>query len=394
MVLSFMKLLKLHLSIFLGKGLELMSEAIVSLNRIEEFLLLDELPSSRDGLNVSDNFPEDQKTLTANEQAGNAFWQTKDQSFKDKANKNEDKNNEQVSSAKDIGQSLVVCNLNYKINTQGEKNILSDVSFIAPRESLTIICGRVGSGKSTLLSAIAGEVKWSSGNVHRQGTLAYVTQVPWVFSGTVKENILFNEPYDPERYSTVVEACALKDDIELFPKKHDTLVGQRGVVLSGGQRARVSLARAVYSCADVYILDDPLSAVDQKVGDEIFGKCICGLLSDKIRVLVSQHRRYLQAADEIVILDNGHVVEKRKPQMCERDFSDNIVPNTSSGRFQAELEPIEKSKGLEIPDEDRAIGSVSFQLYWDYFKSGIHPRLLVAFVAFFLFTQRKLPYLY
>ena len=119
---------------------------------------------------------------------------------------------------------------------------------------------------------IAGEAncKWSSGNVHRQGTLAYATQVPWVFSGTVKENILFNEPYDPEWYLTVVEACALKKDIELFPNKYDTPVGQRGVVLSGGQKARVSLARAVYSCADVYLLDDPLSAVDQNIGDKIF----------------------------------------------------------------------------------------------------------------------------
>ena len=221
-----------------------------------------------------------------------------------------------------------------------------------------------------------------------------VTQVPWLFSGTIKENILFNEPYDPEWYSTVVEACALKKDIELFPNKHDTLVGQRGVVLSGGQKARVSLARAVYSCADVYLLDDPLSAVDQKVGDEIFRKCICGLLGDKIRVLVCHHRRYLQAADEIVIMDNGHVVEKSKAQKCEDDFGESTVPNTSSVGDLPDLHPpTEKPSdiaiGLDIPDEDRAVGGVSFRLYWNYFTSGIDPIFLVSLIALFLVTQRK-----
>ena len=234
----------------------------------------------------------------------------------------------------------------------------------------------------------------TKGTVHYPGTLAYVTQVPWLFSGTIKENILFNEPYDSEWYSTVVEACALKKDIELFPNKHDTLVGQRGVVLSGGQKARVSLARAVYSCADVYLLDDPLSAVDQNVGDEVFRKCICGLLGDKIRVLVCHHRRYLRAADEIVIIDNGHAVEKSKPQKCEDDIGKSIVPNTSSSGYLPELQPqtqksSDKAMGLDIPDEDRAVGGVSFRLYWNYFTSGIHPILFVSLIALFLLTQRK-----
>ena len=402
MLLSLMKQMKVYGSLYLGRGLPVLSEATVSFNRIEEFLILDELPVvSSDGFNVSDSLLEGKTILTRTEQHSAASPQKRKDLLPTSIHGNDNRKltnssaegREQMISRKS-NDSLEIYIATFKVNEEDEKSILFDVCFGTPRNSLTVVCGRVGSGKSTLLSAIAGEVNLTKGTVHYPGTLAYVTQVPWVFSGTIKENILFNEPYDPEWYSTVVEACALKKDIELFPNKHDTLVGQRGVVLSGGQKARVSLARAVYSCADVYLLDDPLSAVDQKVGDEIFRKCICGLLVDKIRVLVCHDRRYLQAADEIVIMDNGQVVEKRKPQKCEDDFGKSIVPNTSSGGYLPELQPqteksSDKAMGLDIPDEDRAVGGVSFRLYWNYFTSGIHPILLVSLIALFLLTQRK-----
>ncbi|XP_015779867.1 PREDICTED: multidrug resistance-associated protein 4-like [Acropora digitifera] len=400
MLLSLMKQMKVYGSLYLGRGLPLLSEATVSFNRIEEFLILDELPVvSSDGFNVSDSLLEGKTTLSRNEQHSAASPPKRKDLLQSSIYRNDNRKltnslaegREQMISRK-TNDSLDVCNATFKVNKEGEKDILFDVCFETPRNSLTVVCGRVGSGKSTLLSAIAGEVNLTKGTVHYPGTLAYVTQVPWLFSGTIKENILFNEPYDPKWYSTVVEACALKKDIELFPSKHDTLVGQRGIVLSGGQKARVSLARAVYSCADVYLLDDPLSAVDQKVGDEIFRKCICGLLGDKIRVLVCHHRRYLQAADEIVIMDNGQVVEKSKPQKCEDDFGESIVLNTSSGGYLPELQPqteksSDKAMGLDIPDEDRAVGGVSFRLYWNYFTSGIHPILFVSLIALFLLTQ-------
>ena len=401
MLLSLMKQMKKYVSLFLGRGLPVLSEARVSFNRIEEFLNLDELPVvSSDGFNVSDCLLERKTILSRNEQHSTSSPQKRKDLLQTSIHGNGNRTvtnseaevREQMNSRKN--DSLEVCNATFKVHEGDEKSILFDVCFETPRNSLTVVCGRVGSGKSTLLSAIAGEVNLRKGTVHYPGTLAYVTQVPWVFSGTIKENILFNEPYDPEWYSTVVDAVALKKDIELFPNKHDTLVGQRGVVLSGGQKARVSLARAVYSCADVYLLDDPLSAVDQKVGDEIFRKCICGLLGDKIRVLVCHHRRYLQAADEIVIMDNGQVMEKSKPQKSEDDFGESIVPNTSSGGYLLDLQPqteksSDKAMGLDIPDEDRAVGGVSFRLYWNYFTSGIHPILFVSLIALFLLTQRK-----
>ena len=137
------------------------------------------------------------------------------------------------------------------------------------------------SGKSTLLSAIAGEICEVSGTITFQGSFVYLPQTPWIFSGTIRENILFGQPHDETKYTRVIEACALTEDIHRFPDYDQTVVGERGEVLSGGQQARVSLARAVYADADLYLLDDPLSAVDFKVGQHIFETCIKDLLGDK-----------------------------------------------------------------------------------------------------------------
>lgn len=160
------------------------------------------------------------------------------------------------------------------------------------------------------MATIAGEVIKTSGSVVCLGTVAYVPQSAWVFSGTVRENVLFGEPYNEEWYTKVLEACALIEDINRFPSGDSTFVGEHGIVLSGGQLARVNLARAVYADADVYLLDDPLSAVDVRVGEHIFEQCICKLLRDKIKVLVTHEKRYMVAADQVVILDNGSVMKK------------------------------------------------------------------------------------
>ena len=401
MLLAFTKLLKASFLVYLNQGLRIAFEAIVSLNRIEEFLLLEELPSPRYGCDVSKTLRED--TLRSDESASNVCRKKNKHQLQRNTNGNKEKStNRSIAKDEEPGyfyketeDALVISSLSYKGTEETSRYVLYDVSFLVPRHSLTVLRGRVGSGKSTLLSAIAGQISLLSGTVKYPGTLAYVTQVPWVFSGTIKENILFSESYDPDWYSTVVEACALKDDIELFPDKHETIVGERGVVLSGGQKARVSLARAVYSCADVFVLDDPLSAVDQRVGDHIFEKCICDLLGRKIRLLVSHHSRYFKGADEIITLVNGRVLDKRRPQLEGTEYTEPVISYTPLGGYQAPSDPLDgqsaayRPRGMVIPAEDRAIGHVSFRLYWDYFTSGIHPVLLVMLIALFFLTQRK-----
>ena len=136
--------------------------------------------------------------------------------------------------------------------------VLRDVDFLAPPGQLTCVFGEVGSGKSSLLLAILGELVKDDGVVVADGTIAYVSQTPYIMNATVKENVLFGRPFDPVRYQTALTVSCLLPDIAIMPARDDTEIGERGINLSGGQRCRVSLARAVYRDADIYLLDDPL----------------------------------------------------------------------------------------------------------------------------------------
>ncbi|XP_028401399.1 multidrug resistance-associated protein 4-like [Dendronephthya gigantea] len=198
-----------------------------------------------------------------------------------------------------------------RINASWDKDrdeTLKEISFkVSPGELLMVI-GPVGSGKSSLLMALLYELPLTSGEVHMSRNIAYVSQSAWVFSGTLKENVLFGQTYDREKYHKVIKACALDKDIKDFHKGDQTLIGERGVTLSGGQRARVNLARALYYDADVYLMDDPLSAVDSIVGKHIFDECIRGLLKSKVCILVSHQLQYLKDSNSILCLQEGKVV--------------------------------------------------------------------------------------
>ena len=155
-------------------------------------------------------------------------------------------------------------------NYSSDRPALQNVSLQASSGQLIGITGPVGSGKTSLLMTILGEIPISSGQMSCTGKMAYVSQTPWVYSGTVRENVVFGMPFVEEKFNKIIEVCDLGKDLSRFPKRDLTEIGQRGVILSGGQRARVSLARAIYSDADIYLLDDPLSAVDAKVGKLLF----------------------------------------------------------------------------------------------------------------------------
>ena len=149
--------------------------------------------------------------------------------------------------------------------------VLNGVTFVVPSPGLVLVCGPVGSGKSSLLATIlGGELVLTNGFVKYCGTLAYVSDIPWVFPGTIRENILFGLPYDERLYAEIIRACQLEKDVSKFPQMDLALIGEHGATLSGGQRTRIALARAVYSQADIYLLDDPLSSLDVQVAESVF----------------------------------------------------------------------------------------------------------------------------
>ncbi|KFV57602.1 Canalicular multispecific organic anion transporter 1, partial [Tyto alba] len=189
--------------------------------------------------------------------------------------------------------------------------VIRDVTLDIAPGSLVAVVGAVGSGKSSLVSAMLGEMENIKGHINIQGSLAYVPQQAWIQNATLKDNILFGSELDEARYQQVIKACALLPDLELLPAGDQTEIGEKGINLSGGQKQRVSLARAVYSNADIYILDDPLSAVDAHVGKYLFKHVLGpkGLLQKKTRILVTHSISFLPQVDNIVVLVAGAVSE-------------------------------------------------------------------------------------
>lgn len=197
-------------------------------------------------------------------------------------------------------------------NRHEERNVLKDINFTAYKGELSCIVGRVGSGKSSMLQSMLGDLWKVKGTAEISGTVAYASQQTWILNATVKENIIFGYRYDPDFYEKTITACALMDDFAQLPDGDETVVGERGISLSGGQKARVSLARAVYARADIYLLDDVLSAVDSHVGRHIIDNVLGprGLLSSKTRILATNAITVLRRASYITHLQDGEITEK------------------------------------------------------------------------------------
>ncbi|XP_009124680.2 ABC transporter C family member 6 [Brassica rapa] len=186
---------------------------------------------------------------------------------------------------------------------------LREVSFEVSQGMNVAVCGTVGSGKSSLLSSILGEVPKISGTVKVYGRKAYVAQSPWIQSGKVEDNILFGKPMERDWYERVLEACCLNKDLELLPFHDQTVVGERGINLSGGQKQRIQIARALYQNADIYLFDDPFSAVDAHTGSHLFKEVILGILKDKTVIYVTHQVEFLPEADLILVMKEGKITQ-------------------------------------------------------------------------------------
>lgn len=307
---------------------------------------------------------------------------------------------------------------------------LKNINMKVMKNGLSAVVGMVGSGKSSLISALLGEMEKKNGAVNTDGTLAYVPQQAWIQNCTLRDNITFGKKFDPKLYDRVLFDCALKSDIAMLPGGDQTEIGEKGINLSGGQKQRVALARAVYNDAEVYLLDDPLSAVDSHVGKHIFDHVIGpnGCLAGKTRLLVTHGVSYLPFVDEIFVMNHGEITESGSyKQLLEQKgaFADFLVVHMNElDEDDEELEKLQEtlkaeepallsramsvrssnsskggsvrkrrvrresstksggSKNEPIPDaaniskqatliekEEAATGAVGFAVYWQYFKS-------------------------
>jgi len=221
---------------------------------------------------------------------------------------------------------------NFYWNRQDKRKrraILQDIHIQVRRGQLVAIVGSVGSGKTSILSALLGEMVDDLPPERKafvKGKVAYSPQIPWVINQTLRENILFGEEYNEERYYQTLESCALLPDLDMLPAGDKTEIGEKGINLSGGQKARIALARACYRDSDVYMLDDPLSAVDTHVAKQLFDMAIDGpLLKGKTRILVTHHIDFLSKADNILVVHQGKLVDQGK--------FDDLIARASIGSF-------------------------------------------------------------
>ena len=237
--------------------------------------------------------------------------------------------NEDPKGAARAGEVVVeIKNGEFKWQAETVEPILQDIDLLVTKGELLAIVGRVGDGKTSLLGAMLGEMTRTEGSVTVRGDVAYFSQNSWILSATVKDNIIFGHRFDPVFYDQVLDACALRSDLAVLPQGHMTEVGEKGVSLSGGQKARICLARACYARADIYLLDDPLSAVDAHVGRHIFDNVIGpnGILKNKARILCTNAVNVLPEADNIVMVRRGIIVE--------RSTYDNAMADTSSELYK------------------------------------------------------------
>ncbi|KAI7821393.1 P-loop containing nucleoside triphosphate hydrolase protein [Gamsiella multidivaricata] len=244
-----------------------------------------------------------------------------------------------TASFKDASQGTEAQPLLASNNSEPDRPNLLSITLRIPDGSLTAIVGRIGQGKSSLLGAIMGEMYKRNGSITVYGELAYVPQQAWIINATVRDNILFGKPFDEDRYNRIIFAAGLKPDLEMLAAGDQTEIGERGINLSGGQKQRVSLARAAYQDADIYLLDDPLSAVDAHVDQHLWQNLIGpeGLLRDKTRLLVTHGIHHLEYMDQIIVLKDGAINEVGEYQqlMKARSAFYQLIKDFSKTRKKA-----------------------------------------------------------
>lgn len=293
-----------------------------------------------------------------------------------------------IESKKSINISFTGVPTEKKSSFVGIKNINLKIY----KGEFVIVAGPIGSGKSSLLYAFAGLMKHPKGDIYVNGEYILCAK-PWIKNDSIRNNITFGLPYDKIKYNEIVKACCLNDDFDQFIGGDLTEVGERGITLSGGQKARISLARSVYADTPILYLDDVLSAVDAKVGKHIVEHCICGLLKNRTVILATHHIDLVDKADRVIFLEGdgslaiGKIDElkSRYPKIKEffqtnfnaikdeeKDDEDNETDNLENPNLNVVSELKTDSKMVRIiGDEEKNVNGLSFNVYKSYYKLGV-----------------------
>ena len=266
---------------------------------------------------------------------------------------------------------------------------IKELNLSFGRNELTAIIGSVGSGKSSLLAALAGDMRKTGGEVVFGASRAFCPQYAWIQNASVRENIIFGKEFKKKWYDEVVDACALRPDLDMLPHHDATEIGERGITVSGGQKQRMNIARAIYFDADIVLMDDPLSAVDAHVGRHIMDNAICGLLKDKCRILATHQLHVLSRCDRIIWVEAGHVqaVDSFENLMSTNPDFAHLMSTTakeeekkaggegSEDEVEAEVKSTKKQRRQKkqaalMQVEERATKSVSWTVWMEYIRAG------------------------
>ncbi|KAF2034636.1 ABC multidrug transporter-like protein [Setomelanomma holmii] len=268
---------------------------------------------------------------------------------------------------------------------------IKDINLTFGRNELVAIIGSVGSGKSSLLAALAGDMRRTAGEVVMGASRAFCPQYAWIQNANVRENIVFGKDFKQSWYDEVVDACALRADLDMLPAGDKTEIGERGITVSGGQKQRMNIARAIYFDADIILMDDPLSAVDAHVGRHIMDNAICGLLKNKCRILATHQLHVLSRCDRIIWVEEGRVQavdtfdklmsenegfqqlmkstkkEEEREEETAEDVADDVIDDKKDAKKMAKRQ--KKAVAL-MQVEDRATKSVSWGVWMAYIRAG------------------------
>ncbi|KAI4106587.1 MAG: hypothetical protein L6R37_002088 [Teloschistes peruensis] len=271
--------------------------------------------------------------------------------------------------------------------TNAEPFQLHGMDFRLGRTELVAVIGGVGSGKSSLLAALAGDMRRTKGQVTMGASRAFCPQYAWIQNATVRENIVFGTEYQRRWYDQVVDACALRPDLDMLPHGDMTEIGERGITVSGGQKQRLNIARAIYFNSDFILMDDPLSAVDAHVGRHIFDNAICGLLKDKCRVLATHQLHVLSRCDRIIWMQEGRIetidtfnnlmqynedFQKMMASTAQEEKQDDEVSEDEQEeeKKDAKKRKVSKRGAALMQQEERAVRSVSWNVYDAYIRAS------------------------